>query len=66
MIYFSRFFLGCVVIAVLSLSGCSTGTAFDSYPGASTVIGSNRAAEAPPERDRGVAAATGEHNWWNN
>ena len=38
---FTRFF-GCFSLAVLSLSGCSTGTAFDTYPGAAAVLGLNK------------------------
>ena len=38
MIRFARFF-GCFSLAVLSLSGCSTGTVFDTYPGAAAVLG---------------------------
>ena len=39
---FSRFFLGCFAIALLSLSGCATGTAFDRYPGVAAAFGASK------------------------
>jgi hypothetical protein len=42
--HFARFF-GCLSLAVLFLSGCTTGTAFDHYPGAASVLGFDK-----PER----------------
>ena len=67
MIYFSRFSLGFVVIAALSFSGCSTGTAFDSYPGAAAIFGFSRPASpgsvpaAFAARDPDWDGATWEH-----
>ena len=41
MIRFTRSF-GCFSLAVLSLSGCTTGTVFDTYPQAAAVLGFNK------------------------
>ena len=45
----TRFFLGCIAIAVLSLSGCATGPLSESSPGAGVVFGSNRSERALTE-----------------
>ncbi len=66
MTYHTRFYLGCVVIAALSLSGCATNTdaLSKSDPGLQVVFGSNKPERASSEGDPGTAVVRGDH-WWN-
>ncbi len=61
----TRFFLGCIAIAVLSLSGCATGPLSESSPGAGVVFGSNRSERALTEEGNpGAAVVFGDRSWW--
>jgi hypothetical protein len=60
MIYFARFFLGGVVIVVLSFSGCATPTG----TGESIVFGSNRPERASPDDNPGLSVVSGDHSWF--
>lgn len=65
MTYLTHFSLGCVVITVLSLSGCAQnmGTLPKSDPGMQVVFGSNRPERSLSESDSGMAVVKGDR-WW--
>ena len=65
MTYVLRFSLGCVVIAVLSLSGCATntGTLLPKDAGTAVVFGSHKPDLEASEGDPGLAVVRGDR-WW--
>jgi hypothetical protein len=66
MMYFARTFLGCVVIAVLSLSGCAANqdSMFSNSPGAAVVFGTNKPANPSSDGDPALGVVTGDRSWW--
>ncbi len=65
MTYLTRFSLGCVVIALLSLCGCATnsGGLLPHDQGTAVVFGTNKADPAVSEGDPGASVVRGDR-WW--